>query len=156
MGEREELVRQRLANEERRKQEKAALMAQTEAAKMTQLNQEYDELIATFDAEGKLIAEQFEDADWSRAVLKTFVFTKKHWWSRKRTVEYACLKFATHLGGYSGWLRSDNWLYLGNNKGQLWRPTSLFPRYDQTYNMEPQLEKMRRLLKELKSYVKAA
>jgi hypothetical protein len=128
MGHREDLVRQRIADEERREREKADMKARTEAAALVRLNEEYDELIAAFDKEGERIAKLLEDADWSQAVLKDFTYTKKHWWSRKRTVELACFQFARSLNGFWGWMSSSNHLYLGDGNGWLRTPSEWFDR----------------------------
>ncbi|MES2876294.1 MAG: hypothetical protein V4678_02365 [Patescibacteria group bacterium] len=156
MGQREDLVRQHLADEERKQQERAVLKARTDAAELAQLNRQYDELIAAFDDEGKRIASRLKNADWSKATLKMFTYPKKHRWSRKPLEEFACIQFASSLHGWGGWMRSDNLLFIGDGRDCLRRPSAHFERTTSNVGMRRQVKEMGEVLDALKTHKAAA
>lgn len=130
----EELVRQRLANEAHLAEEQAQHKTEQRKQRALARQTEFDSLMTAMDEEAVRLAGIFENADWSKAELVSFTDVTKgrHWWNRTKVTrtEYALLKFIevkvsqpcrstscyswhpTYWSTLDGYVRSDGVLFF--------------------------------------------
>lgn len=124
MGNREDLVRQRLAKEVEIAATKERELREQQARKKAELEIEVPQLIQAVRAESKRVIELVDQsADWSRGKLSTWAVSAEkpvRLWqrgrSKVRTVEFAYLVISERIV-----VRSDSTLYFENSRQQ-WEP----------------------------------
>jgi hypothetical protein len=154
MGQREDVVRKRQEEQAELERQRVAAAEREQARQYANLLARHANMFAEFSEQEARIAALLRDEDWSKeAILRTFRYDKKHWWSRQKKQEFACLRFGDTFGEWNlyCWIRSDGRLFMGDSYS-LVRPQIFFAPHEDKERLSRQLLVMRSVLNDLNKY----
>ena len=155
MGQREDVVRKRQKEQAELERQQVATAEREQAQQYANLLARHANMFAEFSQQEARIAALLRDEDWSKkAILRTFTYDKKHWWSKRKKQEFACLRFGDAFGEWDiyCWMRSDDRLFFSDEDRVLARPQVFFAPREGTRNLSRQLLLMRAVLNDLDRY----